>query len=245
MRLTREPLTTPARQDGAMSTSQPVALPTPHPHPHLDQLIAVLEHLRAPGGCAWDAEQTHESLTRYLVEETHELIEAIESGSRDDVLEELGDVLYQVLFHADIAAARSEHPFTIDDVAAASVAKMVGRHPHVFGDVVADTADQVAANWESWKREQKPERASVLDGVPAGLTALSRAQKVLDKAAGVGLEVSADARFDDEVFADEHSVGEAVLAIAAEARRRGLDAERALRGAVRDLEARVRQAEGG
>ncbi|MBX9719209.1 MAG: nucleoside triphosphate pyrophosphohydrolase, partial [Microbacteriaceae bacterium] len=110
----------------------PVELPTAQPHPNLDQLIAVLAHLRAPGGCAWDAEQTHESLTRYLVEEAHELIEAIEHGTPDDVLEELGDVLYQVLFHADIAAARAEHPFTIEDVAARSTAKMVGRHPHVF-----------------------------------------------------------------------------------------------------------------
>jgi len=251
-----------------MSTSQPTpkppalptALPPPLPHPNLDQLIAVLGYLRAPGGCAWDAEQTHESLTRYLVEETHELIEAIEAGSRDDLLEELGDVLYQVLFHADIAAARSEHPFTIDDVAAASVAKMVGRHPHVFGDVVADTADQVAANWEGWKREQKPERASVLDGVPAGLTGLSRAQKVLDKAAAVGVDVTAtpgvaaagvagpgiaETVNADAVFADEQALGETLLALAAEARRRGLDAERALRSAVRNLETRVRTAEGG
>lgn len=219
-------------------------LPTPTPHPHLDQLIAVLEHLRAPGGCAWDAEQTHESLTRYLVEEAHELIEAIEHGTPDDVLEELGDVLYQVLFHADIAAASAEHPFTIDDVAAASVAKMVGRHPHVFGDVVADTAEQVAANWEGWKRDQKPERRSALDGVPAGLTALSRAQKVLDKAAGVGVEVAASPGVAEAVYADEQALGAAILGMAAEGRRRGLDAERALRSAVRVIEAEVRGVEG-
>lgn len=218
-------------------------LPAPEAHPNLDQLIAVLEHLRAPGGCAWDAEQTHESLTRYLVEEAHELIEAIEHGTPDDVLEELGDVLYQVLFHADIAAASAEHPFTIDDVAAASVAKMVGRHPHVFGDVVADTAEQVAANWEGWKRDQKPERASVLDGVPAGLTALSRAQKVLDKAAGVGVEVAASPGIADSVYADEQALGAAMLSMAAEARRRGLDAERALRSAVRAVEDEVRRVE--
>ncbi len=221
-----------------------IALPAPKPHPHLDQLIAVLEHLRAPGGCAWDAEQTHQSLTRYLVEEAHELIEAIESGTPDDVLEELGDVLYQVLFHADIAAARAEHPFTIEDVAAASVAKMVGRHPHVFGDVVADTAEQVAANWEGWKRDQKPERASVLDGVPAGLTALSRAQKVLDKAEGVGIEVTASESVDGAVYADEQALGAAILGMAAEGRRRGLDAERALRSAVRAIESEVRAVEG-
>ncbi len=217
-----------------------VSLPEPTAHPHLDQLIAVLAHLRAPGGCAWDAEQTHESLTRYLVEETHELLEAIESGTRDDVLEELGDVLYQVLFHADIASTSSDRPFTIDDVAAASVAKMVGRHPHVFGDVVADTAEAVSANWETWKREQKPERASVLDGVPAALSGMSRAQKVLDKAESVALDVPGPVSLD---FDDEQQAGELMLAIAAEARRRGLDPERALRGALRDLERRVREAE--
>lgn len=217
-----------------------VSLPEPTAHPNLDQLIAVLAHLRAPGGCAWDAEQTHDSLTRYLVEETHELLEAIESGNRDDLLEELGDVLYQVLFHADISAASSEQPFTIDDVAAASVAKMVGRHPHVFGDVVAETADAVSANWETWKREQKPERASVLDGVPAGLSGMSRAQKVLDKAESVGLEVSAPTSLE---FDDEGQAGALMLAIAAEARRRGFDPERALRGALRELEGRVREAE--
>jgi XTP/dITP diphosphohydrolase len=121
---------------------------------------------------------------------------------------------------------------------------MVGRHPHVFGDVVADTADQVAANWEGWKRDQKPERVSVLDGVPAGLTALSRAQKVLDKAEGVGIEVPAFAGAADDVYADERALGAAILAVAAEARRRGLDTERALRSAVRDLEAEVRGSEG-
>src|SRR5690606_12818682 len=122
------------------------ALPSGTPHPRLDELIATLERLRAPGGCAWDREQTHASLVQYLVEESAELVEAIEGGSRDELVEELGDVLYQVLLHADIAAEAGE--FTIEDVAAHMTAKMVGRHPHVFGDVVADTADQVAANWE-------------------------------------------------------------------------------------------------
>lgn len=227
-----------------MTVVPPAASSAPSgPHPSLDELIAVLSRLRAPGGCAWDAEQTHDSLTRYLVEETHELLEAIESGSRDDLMEELGDVLYQVLFHADIAAAHPDNPFTIDDVAAASVRKMVGRHPHVFGDVVADTADAVAANWETWKREQKPERASVLDGVPAGLSGLSRAQKILDKAEAVGITVDRPDDTADALDGGEAAVGQLLLAIAAESRRRGLDAERALRGALRDLEIRVRAAE--
>ena len=218
-------------------------LPTPRPHPQLDQLIAVLEYLRAPGGCAWDAEQTHESLVQYLVEESHELIEAIEHGSRDDVLEELGDVLYQVLFHADIAAASAEHPFTIEDVAAASTAKMVGRHPHVFGDVVADTADDVAANWETWKRQQKPARTSVLDGVPAGLPALARAQKVLGRAQDAGVDAAVDDI--EPALIDEADLGRRLLSLVGEARARGLDAERSLRTAVAQVEAAIRAAEAG
>lgn len=216
-------------------------LPTPRPHPNLDQLIAVLEYLRAPGGCAWDAEQTHESLVQYLVEESHELIEAIEHGSREDMLEELGDVLYQVLFHADIAAASAEHPFTIEDVAAATTAKMVGRHPHVFGDVVADTAEDVAANWETRKRQQKPARTSVLDGVPAGLPALARAEKVLGRAHGVSAEIAVDES--EQALEDEAELGHRLLSLVAAGRAQGLDAERALRAAVRDLESRIRAAE--
>ncbi len=216
------------------------ALPPAQPHPQLDQLIAVLAHLRAPGGCAWDAEQTHESLTRYLVEETHELIDAIEHGTPDDVLEELGDVLYQVLFHADIAAARGADGFTIDDVAARSTAKMVGRHPHVFGDVVADTAEAVAANWDTWKRQEKPARTSVLDGVPRGLPALQRAEKLLGRADDVGVAPVMPAV---DVPDDEHALGQQLLALVAAARARGIEPERALRSAIADLEAEIRHAE--
>lgn len=221
-------------------TEPTAALPAAQPHPQLDQLIAVLAHLRAPGGCAWDAEQTHESLTRYLVEEAHELIDAIEHGTPDDVLEELGDVLYQVLFHSDIAAARAENAFTIEDVAARSTAKMVGRHPHVFGTVVADTADAVAANWETWKRQEKPARTSVLDGVASGLPALQRADKLLGKAEG--LSIAAPAAVEGPV-ADEAALGQQLLALVAQARAAGLDTERAMRGALRGLEQSIRDAE--
>ncbi len=219
--------------------TQPV-LPAAQPHPQLDQLIAVLAYLRAPGGCAWDAEQTHESLTRYLVEEAHELIDAIEHGTPDDVLEELGDVLYQVLFHADIAAARAENAFTIEDVAARSTAKMVGRHPHVFGDVVADTADAVAANWETWKRQEKPARTSVLDGVPRGLPALQRAEKLLGRADDVGY---APALPPVEAPDNEQALGAQLLALVAAARACGIEPERALRSAIAELESGIRHAE--
>ena len=165
-------------------------LATPGPHPELEQLIAVLEQLRAPGGCAWDAEQTHESLVRYLVEETYELIDAIESGSREELIEELGDVLYQVIFHSDIAAHTPGEEFTLEDVAAHMTAKMVGRHPHVYGELadelaanaVTDTASDVNARWDEIKKVEKPSRTSVLDGVPQGMPALALADKLLGKA---------------------------------------------------------------
>jgi XTP/dITP diphosphohydrolase len=224
-------------------------LPTPagtivESHPALDALIGVLARLRAPGGCAWDAEQTHESLTKYLIEEAHELVEAIEHGTRDDVIEELGDVLYQVLFHADIASADSDSPFTIEDVAAQSLQKMVGRHPHVFGNVVADTADEVSANWESWKAREKPARTSVLDGLPSGLPALARASAVLAKSAALAVSPGeVDVAAVEPSLDDEQALGTELLRLVAIARERGWDAERALRHAVRALEFDVRARE--
>jgi XTP/dITP diphosphohydrolase len=210
---------------------------TDAPHPRLDELIATLERLRAPGGCAWDREQTHTSLVQYLVEESAELVEAIEAGDDREMVEELGDVLYQVLFHADIAAEAGR--FTLEDVAAHMTQKMVGRHPHVFGDVVADTADEVVVNWEAIKAVEKPERTSVLDGIPAGMPALALADKVLGRAAKVG--VTPVAR---QVPADEEQLGVELLALVAGARAAGLDAERALRGALRSLRDEVAAAEG-
>lgn len=210
-------------------------------HPQLDELIRTMAVLRAPGGCPWDADQTHESLVRYLVEETHELIDAIESGTRDDLLEELGDVLYQVLFHADIAAATAGEAFTIEDVAAKMTAKMVGRHPHVFGSATAETADDVVAVWEDLKRVEKPERTSVLDGVPQGMPALALADKVLGKAKKIGLIAPADVATIPVTTEDE--LGPLLLAIVANAQAQGLDAERALRTTLRELQSEIRAAE--
>lgn len=209
---------------------------TDAPHPRLDELIATLERLRAPGGCAWDREQTHASLVQYLVEESAELVEAIEAGDDAELIEELGDVLYQVLFHADIAAEAGR--FTLEDVAAHMTQKMVGRHPHVFGDVVADTSDAVVANWETLKAVEKPERTSVLDGIPAGMPGLALADKTLARAAKVG--VTRDAA---PVPTTEEQLGAQLLALVAGAQDAGLDAERALRSALRELRAEVRAAE--
>ena len=213
-----------------------VTLPESVAHPQLDSLIAVAEHLRAPGGCAWDRDQTHASLVQYLVEETHELIEAIEAGDDDELIEELGDVLYQVIFHADLAA--EDGRFTLEDVATHMRDKMVGRHPHVFGDVVANTPDAVIKNWDAIKAVEKSHRTSVLDGVPAGMPSLALSAKLLGRAGKVGVTVEPA-----EVAAEEAALGDALLAIVAGAQASGLDAERALRGAIRRLQDAVRAAE--
>lgn len=199
-------------------------------HPELDALIAVMARLRGEDGCAWDREQTHESLLKYLIEESHEFIDAVESGDRDHMVEELGDVLYQVLFHADLGAANPDDPFTIEDVARVTRTKMVGRHPHVFGDVTADTSAEVVANWEKWKATEKPERESKFDGLPKGLPALALADKVIGK-----LDESPTASNQVDVSTTEDDLGDILLAIVAAARANGLDAEGSLRKAVRRL----------
>jgi len=211
------------------------------PHPELDELIAVLEKLRAPGGCVWDRDQTHASLVQYLVEETFELVDAIEAGDRDELIEELGDVLYQVIFHADIAAEAGE--FTLEDVAKHMRQKMVARHPHVFGDasgqlVEVETPDDVVATWESVKAVEKAHRTSVLQGIPQGMPSLALADKTLGRAAKVGVVREAAV-----IPATEAELGEQLLAMVVAARAAGLDSERALRGALRTLQTEVRAAE--
>ena len=210
-------------------------------HPKLEELIAVMARLRAPGGCAWDREQTHESLVQYLIEETHELVDAIEGGSREDLIEELGDVLYQVIFHSDLASHTPGEEFTIEDVAAAMTAKMVGRHPHVFGDTTADTADDVIARWDELKKIEKPTRTSVLDGIPQGMPSLALADKLLGKAEKLGL-IDPDAPAALPV-SSEAELGPLLLAIVTSARANGLDAERALRSTLRGLQDEMRDAE--
>jgi len=216
-------------------------------HPKLEELIAVLEKLRAPGGCAWDAEQTHESLVKYLVEESYELVDAIERGDRDEMIEELGDVLYQVVFHADIAAHTPGEEFTLEDVAANMTAKMIGRHPHVFGDSAQKDAlniqsgSDVSGMWDELKKADKGHRTSVLDGIPQSMPALALADKVLGKAEKIGiLDADAPAAL---ALSNETELGGVLLAIVTSARANGLDAERALRTVLRELQDEIRDVE--
>ncbi|MBW4719142.1 MazG family protein [Saccharothrix obliqua] len=195
----------------------------------------VMDRLRSPGGCPWDAEQDHDSLRQYLVEETYELLEAIEDGDRAAMREELGDVLLQVLFHARIAAEHDE-PFGIDEVAGDLVRKLVGRHPHVFegnDPAVRDAATQ-QHRWEELKQEEK-RRESSLDGVAAGQPAIALAGKLAQRAARAGLPV--------DLLPEGDDTGSTLFAVTALAKLAGEDPEGELRSVARGFAERVRRAE--
>lgn len=236
--------------------------PPERPGRTLLDAVAVMDRLRSPGGCPWDAEQTHASLAPYAVEEAHELAEVAESGDRDALVEELGDLLLQVLFHARVGTEGTlGAPFDIDDVAATLIAKLVRRHPHVFADGDASTPDEVNRRWDEIKATEKL-RSSVLEGIPASLPALARAQKVLSRAERAGIELAAADAFPSTAPAPSApaapstapapsapasdsapSVADDLLAAVRRARAEGVDAEAALRGRIRELEAGVRAAE--
>ena len=206
------------------------------PGARLLDLVETMDRLRSPGGCPWDAEQTHESLSTYLLEETYETLEAIETGDRHHLREELGDLLLQVMFHSRIAAEHESDPWTVDDVAGDIVAKLVRRHPHVFGpDAVSTTAEAVEATWHTAKAAEKG-RESAVEGVPMALPALSLAAKLMHRADSHGVTV--------ELPGDD-SLGSRLLRLVAEARVAGLDPETELRVAARDYADRVRTAEQG
>ena len=207
---------------------------------------AVMDRLRSPGGCPWDAEQTHASLLPYLVEECYELYQAIEDGDGAAVREELGDVLLQVLFHARVASEGESEPraaersFDIDDVAADLVTKLVGRHPHVFAgsDIRAreriDTAERQEHRWEELKRAEK-QRDSSVDGVPLGQPAVALAAKLISRTTRAGLPA--------DLLPDGPGLGERLFTDAARAKLAGDDPEAALRTAARRFADDVRAAE--
>jgi XTP/dITP diphosphohydrolase len=207
------------------------------PGSRLLDVVAVMDRLRSPGGCPWDATPTHTSLLPYLLEETHEVIEVVQDGDRVGLVEELGDLLFQVVFHARLGEEHEQSPFGIDEVAAGIVAKLVRRHPHVFADVEADTPEAVEQNWEQIKAAEKPDRGP-LDGIPATLPALARAQKVLGRLGDPEVtdpELTGPGVTGPAVPRDEAEVGQALLALVARARAAGVDAESALDAAIRRL----------
>jgi uncharacterized protein YabN with tetrapyrrole methylase and pyrophosphatase domain len=206
-------------------------------------LVEVMDRLRSPGGCPWDAEQTHASLVKYLLEEAYETAEAIEDGDEAALREELGDVLLQVVFHSRIASERPDG-WTIDDVANDIVEKLVRRHPHVFGSASATTARDVESNWERLKAAEKG-RTSAVDGVPLSQPALALASALLGRSAKAGVDVPVSAAIEPPETVDDESVGDLLLAVVALARSGGVDAETALRAAARRYRERVVAVEGG
>lgn len=191
-------------------------------------LVATMDRLRRE--CPWDQQQTHESLVRYLIEETYETVDAIESGDRSHLREELGDLLLQVVFHARVAEEDPAEPFDVDDVAAGIVDKLVRRHPHVFADVEVGGASDVQANWEAIKAEEKSRRSPV-DGIPLGLPALALADKVIARSRS-GEAADAPPELGQPTYTAE-TLGDALFALVAAARAAGIDPEQALRSRVR------------
>jgi XTP/dITP diphosphohydrolase len=187
-----------------------------------------MDTLRSPGGCPWDAEQTHESLLKYLLEESYEFVDAVQSGNRIDMREELGDVLLQVYFHARMAQDHPTDPFSIEDVARGIADKLIRRHPHVFEGVEIRDSQEVLENWEEIKKKEKG-RTSPLDGVAMSQPALPLIEKLLYRAEKYNVEVITPNSVSIDGQADESAVGQALLAVIAWAHANGIDAEAALR----------------
>ncbi|MCX7016421.1 MAG: nucleoside triphosphate pyrophosphohydrolase [Candidatus Sumerlaeota bacterium] len=237
--------------------SHPDSLDSPDP---FRRLVAIMARLRAPGGCPWDREQTHQTLRQYMIEEAHEACDAIDREDDRELRLELGDVALQVVFHAQIAA--EEGRFTIDDVMNAICEKLIHRHPHVFGEVTVADSGEVLVNWEKLKTEEKPDSSapsSLLDGIPKSLPALHRSQRMQEKAARVGFDwPSAEEAFpkieeeagelrramessDSERQAEE--IGDLLFSVVNFARLKGLNAEELLHSAAAKFDARFRALE--
>ena len=224
-------------------------------------LVQLMERLRAENGCPWDREQTHQTLKPFLIEEAYEVVEAIDEGDPKQIMEELGDLLFQVIFHAQVAAEQRE--FTIGQVMATATDKMVRRHPHVFGDSTASTAHEVLEQWEELKRKERnaeaPVPASALDGVPRELPGLLRAQRLQDKASRVGFDWPAIAGVTakvEEEFCElkeaigsaapediEQELGDVLFSLVNLARFLNLSAEDAIRKSIARFSTRFRYIE--
>ncbi|KUJ37652.1 nucleoside triphosphate pyrophosphohydrolase [Streptomyces sp. NPDC093228] len=203
------------------------------PGARLLDLVQVMDRIRAE--CPWSSRQTHRGLAKYGIEEAYELVEAIEAGDRDELREELGDVLLQVVFHSRIAQEDPDAPFSIDDVAGGIVAKLIHRHPHVFGDETATTPEEVKEHWLRTKALEK-QRTSVTEGVPLGQPGLALAAKLSSRARTAGLDVP---------LPHGEGIGYELLAMAARAEAEGVDPEAALRAAARAYRDAIREAESG
>jgi XTP/dITP diphosphohydrolase len=207
----------------------------------LQRLVEVMDRLRSPGGCPWDAEQTHESLIKYLLEESYEFIDSVDAKDREGMREELGDVLLQVYFHSRIAEDHPTDPFSIEDVARAIADKLIRRHPHVFDGLQVSGNQEIIDNWEEIKAKEKG-RTSALDGVALAQPALPLVEKLLYRAEKYKVEVSLP-KYQSDKPATEESVGEALASIIAWARDNEIDPENALRLYGRQIAEQIKATE--
>ena len=212
----------------------------------VEQLVQVMDQLRSPGGCPWDAEQTHESLARYLLEETYEALEAMDQGDLSSLREELGDLLLQVVFHARIAQ-ETDSTFSLDAIAQGVVDKLVRRHPHVFTDLVVSSNEELEANWAKIKEEEK-QRESVTDGVPQAMPALQLATQLIYRARRSGV-VAGDSETKEslrEVIGEvsQEQIAALLVATVELAREADIDAESVLRAEMMRYRSKVRESEG-
>ena len=223
-------------------------------YPNLERLIEIIEILRSENGCKWDREQTHTSLRRNMLEEAYEAVDAIDDNDAKHLKEELGDVLLQVVLHSQIA--KEEKTFDIEDVAKGISDKLIHRHPHVFGDVKVASTQEILDNWEKLKKEEKPHRTSIMDGISKSQAALMSAQKISKKAVGVGFEWPNEESLYDCVYSEikefkeaktqeekEDELGDILFAVVNLARWNKIDAEQALLTANRKFVSRFKAME--
>lgn len=207
----------------------------------LQRLVGVMDRLRSPGGCPWDAEQSHESLVKYLLEESYEFIDSVDAKDREGMREELGDVLLQVYFHSRIAEDHPTDPFSIEDVARSIADKLIRRHPHVFEGLQVSGTEEIIENWEEIKAREKG-RTSALDGVALAQPALPLVEKLLYRAEKYKVNVELT-KYQSDKPATQESVGEALASIIAWARDNEIDPENALRLYGRQIAEQIKAAE--
>ena len=223
-------------------------------YPNLERLIEIISILRSENGCQWDREQTHETLRRNMLEEAYEAVDAIDDNDMKHLQEELGDVLLQVVLHAQIA--KEEKAFDIEDIAKTLSDKLIHRHPHVFGDVKTTSTAEILENWEKLKKEEKPHRTSIMDGISKSQSALMSAQKISKKAVKVGFEWPNEKSLQECVQSEikefndaktqeekEEELGDILFAVVNLARWNKIDAEQALLKANKKFISRFRAME--
>jgi XTP/dITP diphosphohydrolase len=206
------------------------------------RLREVMDKLRSPGGCPWDAEQDHESLLKYLLEESYEFIEAVENKDRTSMQEELGDLLLQVYFHSRMAEEDADNPFNVEDVAKTVTDKLIRRHPHVFGGTKVESSSEMLENWEAQKAAEKG-RSSIIDGVPLAQPALPLAAKVLYRMNKLNFELEVDKPTKISEQLNQDQFGDLLLGLIAQAVDLGIDPEAALRTATKSLISKIQEHE--